>query len=213
MLVPAYQSTRHKPKVHGWLAALLLNILEAPNSNPSPKTRQAYSSVLRENFWVRTTTLVITVPFHILSNQSYINHRVIWRCKIWDFDGVAKWTTNNTQCVTSGHKHMILVALLLTAQSHTGARCCFYLPPEFVTAWEIRSLNLLKKCNIVYFLARKFSDKRGLNNASHCEMTHQPTFTRSNMYSHRKLLLISIPSPHAANCTLHLTSAFFRYGF
>lgn len=151
------------------------------------------------------------VPFHILSNQSYMNHRFIWRCKIWDIDGVAKWTTNNTQCVTSGHSLVILVSLLPTTQSHTGARCCFYLPLEFVTAWEIRSLNLLKKCNIVYFLARKLSDKRSLNKASHCEMTHQPTFTRSNTYSHRKLLLISKPSPHAAHCTLHLSSAFFHY--
>lgn len=211
MLVLAYQTARHKPKIHGRLAALLLNTLEVPRSNPSPNTRQTYSSVLRENFWVRTTNLVTIVPFHILSNQSYIHHRDIWCCKIWDIDSVAKWTTNNTQCVTSGHKLVILVSLLPTAQSHTGARCCFYLPPEFVTAWEIRSLNLLKKCNIVYFLARKFSDKRGLNKASHCEMMHQPTFTRSNMYSHRKLLLISIPSPHSAHCTLHLTSAFYRY--
>jgi len=113
MLVPAYQTTRHKPKIGGRLAAILLNTLEAPTSNPSPKTRQTYSSVLRENFQVIKTNLVITVPFHTLSNQSYINHRVIWRCKIWDIDGVAKWTTNNTvrhirqqardSCVTLAH--------------------------------------------------------------------------------------------------------------
>jgi hypothetical protein len=106
-----------------------------------------------------------------------------------------------------------LVSLLPTVQSNTGAWCCFYLPPEFVTVWEIRSLNLLKKCNFVYFLARKFSDKRSLNNASHCEMTHQPTFTRSNVYSHRKLLLISMPYPHSAHCTLHLRSDFFCFDF